>query len=23
QELELFWKKWDFVSSKINVLKSI
>ncbi|MES9689050.1 PadR family transcriptional regulator [Bacillus sp. JJ353] len=22
QELELFWKKWDFVSSKINVLKS-
>ncbi|MCZ8535110.1 PadR family transcriptional regulator [Psychrobacillus psychrodurans] len=21
-ELELFWKKWDFVSSKINVLKS-
>lgn len=23
QELELFWKKWDFVSSKIGVLKSI
>ncbi|MFC9599705.1 PadR family transcriptional regulator [Peribacillus butanolivorans] len=23
QELELFWEKWDFVSSKINVLKSI
>ncbi|MGG0516965.1 PadR family transcriptional regulator, partial [Bacillus pseudomycoides] len=23
QELELFWGKWDFVSSKINVLKSI
>ncbi|MDM5356458.1 PadR family transcriptional regulator (plasmid) [Peribacillus sp. RS7] len=23
QELELFWQKWDFVSSKINVLKSI
>lgn len=22
QELELFWKKWDFVSSKIGVLKS-
>lgn len=22
QELESFWKKWDFVSSKINVLKS-
>lgn len=22
QELELFWEKWDFVSSKINVLKS-
>ncbi|MEH7051799.1 PadR family transcriptional regulator, partial [Bacillus pseudomycoides] len=22
-ELELFWEKWDFVSSKINVLKSI
>ncbi|PEA75254.1 PadR family transcriptional regulator [Bacillus wiedmannii] len=22
KELELFWKKWDFVSSKINVLKS-
>lgn len=23
QELELFWEKWDFLSSKINVLKSI
>jgi PadR family transcriptional regulator, regulatory protein PadR len=23
RELELFWEKWDFVSSKINVLKSI
>ncbi|NWQ41073.1 helix-turn-helix transcriptional regulator [Bacillus sp. EB106-08-02-XG196] len=23
KELELFWEKWDFVSSKINVLKSI
>ncbi|MFD1175815.1 PadR family transcriptional regulator [Paenibacillus puldeungensis] len=23
QELELFWEKWDFVSSKINALKSI
>ncbi|MBK5482864.1 PadR family transcriptional regulator [Peribacillus sp. TH16] len=23
QELELFWGKWDFLSSKINVLKSI
>ncbi|QBP42055.1 PadR family transcriptional regulator [Paenisporosarcina antarctica] len=23
QELELFWRKWEFVSSKINVLKSI
>ncbi|MDV2888559.1 PadR family transcriptional regulator, partial [Alkalihalophilus pseudofirmus] len=22
KELELFWKKWDFVSSKINVLRS-
>jgi len=22
QELKLFWEKWDFVSSKINVLKS-
>ncbi|MBD8071578.1 PadR family transcriptional regulator [Bacillus sp. PS06] len=22
QELELFWEKWDFVSSKINSLKS-
>jgi PadR family transcriptional regulator, regulatory protein PadR len=22
QELESFWRKWDFVSSKINVLKS-
>ncbi len=22
QELELFWKKWNFVSSKIGVLKS-
>ena len=22
QELELFWEKWDFLSSKINVLKS-
>lgn len=23
QELELFWQRWDFVSSKINVLKSV
>ncbi|NUU52709.1 PadR family transcriptional regulator [Paenibacillus taichungensis] len=23
QELELFWEKWGFVTSKINVLKSI
>ncbi|GIP47000.1 lineage-specific thermal regulator protein [compost metagenome] len=22
QELEMFWEKWDFVSSKINALKS-
>ncbi|GAB6989821.1 PadR family transcriptional regulator [Paenibacillus pini] len=22
QELKCFWEKWDFVSSKINVLKS-
>ncbi|KFN08935.1 PadR family transcriptional regulator [Paenibacillus macerans] len=23
QELKLFWEKWEFVSSKINALKSI
>lgn len=23
EELKLFWEKWDFISSKINVLKSI
>lgn len=23
QELESFWERWDFLSSKINVLKSI
>ncbi|MCM3698678.1 PadR family transcriptional regulator [Paenibacillus macerans] len=22
QELKFFWEKWDFVSSKINILKS-
>ncbi|MGG3453694.1 PadR family transcriptional regulator [Paenibacillus rhizolycopersici] len=22
QELEMFWEKWDFLSSKINALKS-
>jgi len=22
KEIELFWKRWDFVTSKINVLKS-